>query len=94
MTYKEDDPEKLIRDFDNQVQGVFLIKDRCNLKGLQSAISNITKTISDFNEIRDTSLVSESQEKEFDDISSEYDQILIKLEKCKCTGAFTYTSKK
>lgn len=82
--YKEDQPEKIISDFDNEIQNLWKVKENCNLKGLQEIISKATKSISDFEEIRDTSLVNQSEEKQFDDLLSEYNQILLKMETCKC----------
>lgn len=81
---KENRPEKLIADLDNEVQRLWSIKENCNLKGLQDIITGTTKSISDFEEIRDTSLVNSEEEKEFDNLLSEYHQILLKLEECKC----------
>lgn len=77
-------PTEIIKEFDNEIQALFRIKQRCDLHGLRDTISGATYSISEFNEIRDSSLVSSKDEEEFDKLSDQYYQILHELEKCKC----------
>ena len=77
-------PTEIIKEFDNEIQALFRIKQRCDLKGLRDTISGATESISEFNEIRDSSLVNTKDEEEFDTLSNQYYQILFELEECKC----------
>ncbi len=81
-------PTEIIKEFDNEIQAIFRIKQRCDLKGLRDTISGATESISEFNEIRDTSLVNSKDEEEFDALSNQYYQILSELEKCECLPVY------
>lgn len=81
-------PTVLIKDFDREIQDLFRIKQRCDLKGLRDVITRTTESISEFNDIRDTSLVNVNDEKEFDDLLNQYDQILLELERCECSSEY------
>lgn len=78
-------PTEIIKEFNDEIQALVKIRQRCNLYGLRDTISGATVSISEFNEIRDTSLVSSKDEEEFDTLSDRYYQILHELEKCKCS---------
>jgi len=58
------------------------------LYGLRDIISGATESIKEFNEIRDSSLVNMKDEKEFDNLSNQYYEILLELEKCECTPVY------
>jgi hypothetical protein len=79
---------EIIKEFNNEIQALFRIKESCNLTGIRDTISGATESIKEFNEIRDSSLVSSKEEKEFDNLQNQYYKTLLELENCECPPVY------